>query len=74
MLSRVMRIVTSNTVQVDSYTLFPINYNGRSATSKYLSMLGSIHDIESYSGIENRLALNTQVLLSHWSHLSIITL
>jgi hypothetical protein len=46
----------SNSVQVDSYTSSPMNYNGRSATGRYLSVLGSIHDIESYSGIENGLA------------------
>jgi len=45
-----------------------------SATGRYFQVIGNIHDIESYFGIDNALALNTQILLSHWGHLSIIFL
>lgn len=51
--------------------------NGRcatSATNKYFQIIGSIHDIESYSGIDNTSTLNVQIFFSHWGHLSIIFL
>ena len=46
--------------------------NGICATSRYLHIVGSIHDIESYLGIDNASSLNTQLFLSHWGHLSIL--
>jgi len=48
--------------------------NGRCATGRYFQVIGNIHDIESYFGIDNALSLNTQIFLSHWGHLSIICL
>ena len=35
-------------------------------------MVGSIHDIESYFGIDNTLSLNLQIFTAHWGHLTII--
>ena len=34
--------------------------------------MGSIHDIESYFGIDNTLSLNLQIFTAHWGHLTII--
>ena len=48
--------------------------NGRCATNKYFQILGCIHDIESYFGIDNTSSLNVQIYFSHWGHLSIIVL
>ena len=48
--------------------------NGRCATNKYFQIIGSIHDIESYFGIDNTSTLNVQIFFSHWGHLSIIFL
>jgi photosystem I P700 chlorophyll a apoprotein A2 len=48
--------------------------NGRCATGRYFQVIGNIHDIESYFGIDNALSLNTQIFLSHWGHLAIIFL
>ena len=45
-----------------------------SATNKYFQIIGSIHDIESYFGIDNTSTLNVQIFFSHWGHLSIIFL
>ena len=45
--------------------------DGRCATSKYFQMIGSIHDIQSYFGIDNSFALNVQIFLCHWGHLAI---
>ena len=44
----------------------------RCATNKYFQIIGSIHDIESYFGIDNTLSLNVQIFFSHWGHLAII--
>jgi photosystem I P700 chlorophyll a apoprotein A2 len=45
---------------------------GRCATNKYFQIIGSIHDIESYFGIDNTSSLNVQIFFSHWGHLAII--
>jgi photosystem I P700 chlorophyll a apoprotein A2 len=45
--------------------------DGRCATSKYFQIIGSIHDIQSYFGIDNSSSLNVQVFLCHWGHLAI---
>jgi hypothetical protein len=42
--------------------------DGRCATSKYFQIIGSIHDIQSYFGIDNSSSLNVQVFLCHWGH------
>jgi photosystem I P700 chlorophyll a apoprotein A2 len=44
----------------------------RCATNKYFQIIGSIHDIESYFGIDNTASLTVQIALSHWGHTSII--
>ena len=44
----------------------------RCATNKYFQILGNIHDIESYFGIDNMVSLNVQIFFSHWGHLAII--
>ena len=46
--------------------------NGRCATNKYFQIIGNIHDIESYLGIDNTASLNAQIFLCHWAHLAII--
>jgi photosystem I P700 chlorophyll a apoprotein A2 len=46
--------------------------NARSGTNKYFQIIGSIHDIESYLGIDNRSSLNVSIFFSHWGHLAII--
>ena len=46
--------------------------NGRCATNKYFQIIGSIHDIESYFGLDNTSSLNLQIFFSHWGHLAII--
>ena len=46
--------------------------NGRCATNKYFQIIGRIHDIESYFGIDNTFSLNVQIFFSHWGHLAII--
>ena len=43
-------------------------------TNKYFQIIGSIHDIESYFGIDNTSSLNVQIFFSHWGHLAIIFL
>ena len=48
--------------------------NGRCATNKYFQIIGCIHDIESYFGIDNTSSLNVQIFFSHWGHLAIIFL
>ena len=55
-------------ISTDSF----ISLNGRCATSRYLQVVGSIHDIESYFGIDNTLSLNLQIFTAHWGHLTII--
>ena len=45
---------------------------GRCATNKYFQIIGNIHDIESYSGIDNTSSLNVQIFFCHWGHLAII--
>merc|ERR1712178_456775 len=49
-----------------------ISFNGRCATSRYLQVVASIHDIESYFGLDNALSLNLQIFTAHWAHISII--
>ena len=46
--------------------------SSRCATNKYFQIIGSIHDIESYFGLDNTSSLNVQIFLGHWGHLSII--
>ena len=46
--------------------------NGRCATNKYFQIIGSIHDIESYFGIDNTSSLNVSIFFSHNGHLAII--
>ena len=46
--------------------------NGRCATNKYFQIIGSIHDIESYTCIDNTSSLNAQVFFCHFGHLAII--
>ena len=57
---------------VDRFSI--CNCNGRCATNKYFQIIGSIHDIESYFGIDNTSSLNVQIFFSHWGHLAIIFL
>ena len=44
----------------------------RCATNKYFQIIGSIHDIESYFGIDNTASLTVQIVLCHSGHTSII--
>jgi len=46
----------------------------RCATNRYFQVIGSIHDVESYLGIDNAFSLNQSLFTSHWAHLSIILL
>jgi photosystem I P700 chlorophyll a apoprotein A2 len=61
-------------VRLDTSILYACQSNGRCATGRYFQVIGNIHDIESYFGIDNALSLNTQIFLSHWGHLAIIFL
>ena len=60
--------ILAKIISTDSF----ISLNGRCATSRYLQVVGSIHDIESYFGIDNTLSLNLQIFTAHWGHLTII--
>lgn len=60
--------ILAKIISTDSF----ISLNGRCATSRYLQVMGSIHDIESYFGIDNTLSLNLQIFTAHWGHLAII--
>ena len=44
----------------------------RCATNKYFQVIGSIHDIESLTALDNTSSLNEQLFTPHWVHLSII--
>ena len=44
----------------------------RCATNRYFQVIGAIHDIESYLGIDNTSSLNEHLFTSHWSHVSIV--
>ena len=44
----------------------------RCATGKYFQVLGNIHDIESYFGIDNVVSLHARLFLTHWGQLAII--
>ena len=44
----------------------------RCATNRYFQVIGSIHDIESYLGVDNTSSLNEHLFTSHWTHVSII--
>ena len=46
--------------------------DGRCATNKYFQIIGSIHDIESYFGIDNTAGAYVQIFLCHWGHMAII--
>ena len=46
--------------------------DGRCATNKYFQIIGSIHDIESYFGIDNTPSSYVQIFFSHWAHKAII--
>jgi hypothetical protein len=67
-LKHVKIIILAKIISTDSF----ISLNGRCATSRYLQVVGSIHDIESYFGIDNTLSLNLQIFTAHWGHLTII--
>jgi photosystem I P700 chlorophyll a apoprotein A2 len=45
---------------------------GRCATNRYFQLLGNIHDIESYFGVDNVLGLYVHIFLCHWGHNAII--
>jgi photosystem I P700 chlorophyll a apoprotein A2 len=57
--------------QLDSFNKTS-SCNGRCATNKYFQIIGSIHDIESYFGLDNTSSLNVQIFFCHWGHLAII--
>ena len=61
-------------MRLDTSILYACQSNGRCATNKYFQIIGSIHDIESYFGIDNTSSLNVQIFFSHWGHLAIIFL
>jgi photosystem I P700 chlorophyll a apoprotein A2 len=44
----------------------------RCATGRYFQVIGNIHDIESYFGLDNAFSLNVQIFLCHWGHLAVI--
>lgn len=47
--------------------------DGRCAnTNKYFQIIGSIHDIESYFGIDNTAGSYVQIFFCHWGHKAII--
>ena len=46
--------------------------DGRCATNKYFQIIGSIHDIESYFGIDNTPSSYVQIFFCHWAHKAII--
>ena len=48
------------------------NLDGRCGTNRFFQVLGNIHDIEAYFGVDNTFALNTSIFLCHWGHLAII--
>ena len=48
------------------------NACGRCATLQYLLTIGSIHDIESYLGVDNTSSFNVHIFLAHWGHLAMI--
>lgn len=50
----------------------PQQTNGRCATNRYFQVIGGIHDIESYQGIENDLSMNAQIFGCDFGHLGII--
>ena len=58
----VLQLILAKIISTDSF----ISLNGRCATSRYLQVVGSIHDIESYFGIDNTLSLNLQIFTAHW--------
>ena len=37
-------------------------------------MLGNVHDLECYFGIDNSLSVFTSIFICHWGHLAIILL
>jgi hypothetical protein len=42
------------------------------ATNTYFQVIGNIHDIEAFVGLENIYKGLTSIFLSHWSHLALI--
>lgn len=44
------------------------------STGRLFHYIGNIHDLESYSAVDNSLSLYTRIFSSHWGHLSIIFL
>ena len=58
----------SDTVELVSHNTL----SHRCATNKYFQVIGSIHDIESYSALDNTSSLNEHLFTPHWVHLSII--
>ena len=49
-------------------------HNGRCATSRIFEFVGSIHDIESYRGLQSNLGTLQYIFITHWGHLSVILL
>lgn len=49
-----------------------LSLDGRCATNKYFQIIGSIHDIESYFGIDNTASSYVQIFFCHWAHKAII--
>ena len=49
-----------------------VSKQSSTGTNKYFQIIGSIHDIESYFGIDNTSSLNVEIFFCHWGHLGII--
>jgi photosystem I P700 chlorophyll a apoprotein A2 len=56
------------------FSLKLTSIKARCATHKYFQIIGSIHSIESYFGLDNTSSLNVQIFFCHWGHLAIIHL
>jgi len=46
--------------------------NSGCATNRYFQLLGNVHDIESYLGLDNLIHLNYTIFMSHWGQLALI--
>jgi len=46
--------------------------NGRCATNRYFQALGSIHDIEAYSSINNNISTYSKILTCHFGHAAVV--
>jgi len=54
------------------YYLTLNSLSSKCATNKYFQLLGNIHDIESYLGLDNLIHLNYIIFISHWGQLALI--